>query len=328
MTNITESVGQIKLLYIAGTGRNGSTLLERILTEIPGVFAAGELGRVTRYNKNKTCLCGEKLTVCPIWQAINNEIDSQIDEERFTQLDLKYSNLKGLNLLKLLTHQKELKLSGDFQQYLNMLAIKYKAIHKHKSGQIITDSTIDSLYGYYLSLIPSIDLYILHLIRDPRGVSYSWQRLKFSSSTAKKSWTPQISPLKTALSWVKRNIFIEFMFARTEKYLQVSYEDLVENPSAVVKKIANLLNLKLEPLDFIKGQKITLGESHLIGGNLDAFKKGGEEIILKPDERWKHQMKWVDIILVNLITWPLMLKYSLSQKRQKNRLSTHSKPSK
>jgi len=264
MTNITESVDRIKLLYIAGTGRNGSTLLERILTEIPGVFAAGELGRVTRYNKSKTCLCGEKLTVCPIWQAVSKEIDSQIDEERFTQLDLKYSNLKGINLLKLLTNQKELKLSSDFQQYLHMLEIKYKAIHKHKSGQIITDSTIDSLYGYYLSLIPSIDLYILHLIRDPRGVSYSWQRLKFSSSTAKKSWTPQISPLKTALSWLKRNIFLEFMFARTKKYLQISYEDLVENPSAVVKEIANLLNLKLEQLDFIKGQKITLGESHLI----------------------------------------------------------------
>ena len=59
----------------------------------------------------------------------------------------------------------------------------------------------------------------------------------------------------------------------------ISYEDLVENPSAVVKEIANLLNLKLEQLDFIKGQKITLGESHLIGGNMDAFKKGGEEVV-------------------------------------------------
>ena len=45
---------------------------------------------------------------------------------------------------------------------------------------------------------------------------------------------------------------------------------------------------------------------------MDAFKKGREEIILKSDEQWKHHMKWVDIILVTLITWPLMLKYSFS----------------
>ena len=312
MTNTTEPTDKIKILYIAGTGRNGSTLLERILNEIPGVLAVGELGRVTRYNKNETCLCGEKLTVCPVWNVITNEIDSQVDEERFAQLDRKYSHQKIIDLLKLLIKQKKQKLPNDFQQYLDNLELKYKAIHKYKSDQIITDSTIDALYGYYLSLMPAIDLYVLHLIRDPRGVSYSWQRLKFASSISKKSWTPQISPLKTALSWVKRNVFIELMFAKTEKYLQISYEDLVENPLEVVKRIANLLNLKSEQLDFIKGQKILVGESHLIGGNMDAFKKGREEIILKSDEQWKHHMKWVDIILVTLITWPLMLKYSFS----------------
>lgn len=320
MTTITEPTNKIKLLYIAGTGRNGSTLLERILNEIPGVFAAGELGRVARCNKSKICFCGEKLTVCPVWQAITNEIDSQLDEEKFLQLDQKYSSQKGIERLKLLIRPKKQQLANDFKQYLNSLAIKYQAIHKHKSGRIITDSTIDTLYGYYLSLIPSIDLYIIHLIRDPRGVSYSWQQLKFASPSAKEPWTPQIPYFKSALSWVRRNIFIELMFARTGKYLQVHYEDLVANPAAVVGKIANLLNLKLENIDFIKENKIFLGESHLIGGNLDALKKGREEIILKPDERWKHHMKLMDIILVTFITWPLILKYSIFRKRPKNRL--------
>ena len=102
--------------------------------------------------------------------------------------------------------------------------------------------------------------------------------------------------------------------------MQVHYEDLITNPAVVVRKIANLLNLKLEHVDFIKGNKISLGESHLIGGNLDAFRRGREEIILKPDERWKHNMKLVDIILVTSITGPLLLKYSIFRKRQKNRL--------
>jgi hypothetical protein len=323
MTNITEPADQVKLLYIAGTGRNGSTLLERILNEIPGVFAAGEFGRNARYNRSKICLCGEKLTVCPVWQAITNEINSQLDEEKFLQLDRKYNDPKGIERLKLLTQQKKIKLADDFKQYLQGLAIKYQAIHKHKPGQIITDSSIDVWYGYYLSLIPSIDLYIVHLIRDPRGVSYSRQQLKFASPRAKKPWTPQIPYSKSALSWVKRNIFIEMKLARSGKYLRVHYEDLIENPSAVVKEIADLLNLKLENIDFIKENsenKVFLGESHLIGGNLDALKKGPEEIVLKRDERWKHHMKWLDIMLVTFITWPLILKYSIFRKLLKNRL--------
>jgi hypothetical protein len=323
MTTITKPTDKIKLLYIAGTGRNGSTLLERILNEIPGVFAAGEFGRNARYNHKKICLCGEKLTVCPVWQAITNEINSQLDEEKFLQLDQKYSIHKGIQQLKLLFQSEKSRLSDDFKQYLQGLAIKYQSIHKHKSEQIITDSTIDALYGYYLSLIPSIDLYIVHLIRDPRGVSYSRQQLKFASPNAKKPWSRQVSTFKSALTWVKRNIFIEMKLARSGKYLQVHYEDLVENPSAVVAKIANLLNLKLEHIDFINENKkssVFLGESHLIGGNLDAFKKGPEKVVLKPDERWKHHMKWLDIMLVTLITWPLMLKYLIARKIPKNRL--------
>lgn len=320
MTNTAESTEKIKLLYIAGTGRNGSTLLERILNEVPGIFAVGELGHNVQHNHSKICLCGEKLTVCPVWQAITHEINSQLDEEKFRQLDLKYLSPKGIERLKLLTRQKESPLPDDLQQYLHGLAIKYQAIHKHKAGQILTDSTVDALYGYYLSLIPSIDLYILHLIRDPRGVSYSWQQLKFASPSAKKPWTPQFPPSKSALKWLKRNIFIEMKWARSGKYLRIHYEDLVENPSAVVAKIANRLSLKLENIDFIKGNRVSLGENHLIGGNLDALKKGREEIVLKPDERWNQHMKWLDIMLVTFITWPLMLKYSIARKIHKNRL--------
>ncbi len=305
---------KIPLLYIAGTGRNGSTLLERILNEIPGVFAAGELGRLTRYNPNKMCLCGQHLINCPIWQEIINEVDEQVDETKFTQLDKRYAEPSVIDFFKLFSKRHQQDLPDDFKQYLNGLAIKYRTIHKHKKCQVITDSTIDTCYGYYLSLIPTIDLYVVHLIRDPRGVAYSWQRMKFADAAAKKPWTPKIPPLQSAWSWIKRNIFIELMFAKSKKYLRVHYEDLVDNPADTIKKIAQLLNLQAEHLDFIEGNKIQVGENHLIGGNLGVFREGRGEIVLKSDKKWQVNLKWLDIILVTLMTWPLRLKYFLTRK--------------
>lgn len=33
----------VPILYVGGTGRTGSTVLDRMLGNVPGVFAAGEL---------------------------------------------------------------------------------------------------------------------------------------------------------------------------------------------------------------------------------------------------------------------------------------------
>ena len=199
---------KVKLLYIAGTGRNGSTLLERLLNQVPGIFAAGELGRIKRYNKKEMCFCGQTFKECAVWQPIVEEVNSKINHTHFTQADSKYHKLSGWAFWKLRTLQKRHQLPEDLQAYIRDLEVWYQAIAHHQHCQVITDSTIDLPYGYYLSLIPSIDFYVLHLVRDPRGVAYSWHRQKFLSSS-ETSWTPQRQHWQTAVSWNKRNLFIQ-----------------------------------------------------------------------------------------------------------------------
>ena len=65
----------IKILYIGGYSRSGSTLLLRLLAESPGLVAVGELFDVWNrsYRDNQLCGCGLGFRECPFWQQTTVE---------------------------------------------------------------------------------------------------------------------------------------------------------------------------------------------------------------------------------------------------------------
>lgn len=308
------------VLYIASPGRSGSTLMERVFNEIPNVFAAGGVGNALKRGalfdeENKArCLCGQKVGQCPVWGKIINDVNfKKIDKNSFQETHAKYHKVK--NFLKIFWKKKQ-NLPLDLKQYLDDLQTLYNVIQTNQGAQIITDSTLLPLHGYYLSLMPSIDLYVVQLVRDPRGVVYSWNRVKCTSKNV--PWSPKISLLQATFSWIKKNGFIQFLFSRKKgKYLRIHYEDFIKNPTQTIKEIEELLGIELKSSHFLDKNVVQLGENHMIGGNIDATKTG--EIVLKLDERWKREMKWWDVALTTLITSPLLLKYSIVDKMIKKK---------
>jgi hypothetical protein len=116
-----------------------------------------------------------------------------------------------------------------------------------------------------------------------------------------------------------RNFFIEIMFSqKTGRYLRIHYEELIENPGKEIKRIQHMLGLTPNPLSFIEGNRIKLGICHLSAGNIGLLGKE-EEVVLKQDERWKHEMKWWNVLIVTMMTWPLLLKYFILDKMMKKK---------
>ncbi len=63
------------LLYIAGLGRSGSTVLNAYLSRYPGAVALGEIAGEMRHEKlrltkQRECTCGRTLTACPVWSSV------------------------------------------------------------------------------------------------------------------------------------------------------------------------------------------------------------------------------------------------------------------
>ena len=83
----TGKPGQAPIVvYIAGSGRSGSTLLERALGEIPGFVNVGELIDLYRRTAadGERCGCGEPFAQCPFWSRVGDRAFSGWQEQKLT----------------------------------------------------------------------------------------------------------------------------------------------------------------------------------------------------------------------------------------------------
>ncbi len=64
--------GSIRVLCVAATGQSGSTLLARMLGEVPGYRAVGEVGRIwdEGVEENMACSCGKAFRSCGFWGEV------------------------------------------------------------------------------------------------------------------------------------------------------------------------------------------------------------------------------------------------------------------
>jgi len=78
----------VKVIYIAGSTRSGSTLLGSILGQVEGVFFAGEVYRIW-HPRDRTaglCSCGKKEEECEVWSAIFKDAFGDINKHRKSAL--------------------------------------------------------------------------------------------------------------------------------------------------------------------------------------------------------------------------------------------------
>ncbi len=65
----------MKVIYITGWLRSGSTILGNVLNELPGVLHAGELHYLWKNGMldsgtNSLCGCGEQIRQCALWSSV------------------------------------------------------------------------------------------------------------------------------------------------------------------------------------------------------------------------------------------------------------------
>ena len=66
-----------KVIYIMGTARSGSTLLEILLANAKGVFAAGELTSLIDegFINDKICSCKQAVSKCTVWGEVKKNLN-------------------------------------------------------------------------------------------------------------------------------------------------------------------------------------------------------------------------------------------------------------
>ncbi len=301
-----------KVLFIGGLGRSGSTLIEKLLNEIPQTFAVGETIHLWErgIGNQERCGCGEPFAACPQWTAVGQEAFGgwdEVDVERV--VDLRWTVDRTRQLLPITKAHRRGAPTVEQGRYLRYLRQVLLAAATVAGGpDVLLESSKHLSTAALLALDDAIDLRVLHLVRDPRGVAYSWTK-QVERPEADDELMPTYNPARTAGRWVSDNLGFEALATRVPT-LRLRYEDFLADPRGSLTTIGELIGIDPGDLDlgFLDGDTATLSTPmHSVAGNPLRF--GGAEMKLRLDDAWKTELDTGQRRLVTAITAPLLRRY-------------------
>jgi hypothetical protein len=298
------SAAPFKVLFIAGSGRSGTTLLNNILGQLPYVFAAGELRELWHRGviKNRQCGCGTPFHACPTWNAILQRAFGELDLDHAQAMSRRIESFRIAHLPRAALPALRPSARGPFAELLEHLQALYEAIAEVTDCRVIVDSSKNAAYGYLLSRagLPGLD--VLHAIRDAAATAYSWgQRKEFEPGHLMRR-----RPASTAaVEWDAHNLATElFLEPAADRYRRLRYEDFITAPRASDIDILRWLEEPTVDLPFISEHEVDLArETHAVFGNAMRFQRGPIE--LRRDDRWRTQMPSRALLTVTSLTGPL-----------------------
>jgi hypothetical protein len=301
----------VKVLYVVGLGRSGSTILSNSLGQIPGFFSGGELNFIWRHNviENRLCGCGRPFRECPVWTKVMDEAYGGMDGvDPREMMRLQNLGTRTRHIPSMLTEKGRRTLAERLEKLLISYGRLYEAIGEVTGSRVIVDSSKEPAHGFAMGMVPGVDFYALHLVRDPRAAAYSWSKKKPQPDTDTREHMVRFSPTKSSALWDSWNASAEALWRRTpEGYLRIRYEDFVSDPRESFEKILRLVGEADAEPPLVGEREVKLGVSHTVSGNPNRFETGAVE--LRPDREWISKMSPRNKALVTALTLPLLKHY-------------------
>jgi len=281
------------VLYIAGTGHSGSTLLSFILNTHPDIFAIGEM-HAPLYPRSRPrerlCSCGARLGECQFFTEMTRCFHREGIRFDPCRWDLLY-NLTSVPLAnRLMTGSLR---SNALERVRDRIWQLYPGYHRelgrmHRLNEffvgfalaitrnrVFVDASKDPLRMVYLQQLRDIGLKVIHLVRDPRGHAYSyWKR-------GRANW------LHRAVSdWLRTNRNVERHLAKlpSHDWIRVRYESLCTDPKRTLHELVEFLGVRAMKVP----SNYRSATHHIMGNHMRLPSDGRSTIQL--DEGWRREL--------------------------------------
>jgi hypothetical protein len=312
---MTPSTERVKVLYIVGWGRSGSTIIDNLLGETDGFFTAGELGHLWQRGliEGRRCGCGDILTECEIWSRVLQTAFGDGHQDALDAREVVVWRREAVRVRhswKLLQHTPGTPVGNPaLDSYISAVDRLYRSVAATTGARVIVDSTKRPSDAALLRLLPNVDAFYLHLVRDPRAVAYSWRRRKAQLDRNRVADMEAHSPTSSTLSWLGWNLAAEALRRRHDarRSLLLRYEDFVARPRPTVQRIVDLVGESPESLPFENDRTVRLGRNHTVSGNPDRFKTGS--VKLREDAEWAAKQPRGDRLVTTMLALPLLHRY-------------------
>jgi hypothetical protein len=308
----------VKVLYIAGVGRSGSTLLERVLGAVPGSVNLGEVNALfSRVAvQDQRCGCGEAFSRCAFWGEVGEVAFGGWREVSARIAHLQPRVVRQRHVPRLLGGWGPAAYRRELEEYVDTHARLYRAAAQVAGAEVVVDASKSTAQLCALHGRGGLDLRVLNLVRDARGVAHSWEKadlVKAASRTGEPMGTYR--PPQLAVLWSALQLECAWLGATSEHATRVRYEDLVAAPRPTVRRALAELGLATTEtgLDHVGAHSVTLGASHGVAGSRTRFTHGRIDLAL--DDVWRTGLAPRARRTVTALTLPQLVSYGYVGRR-------------
>lgn len=302
----------MRLVFIAGWMRSGTTLLGELVGSCPGTLALGEVTQLwAALDRAKPCTCGQAVPDCPVWGPVAKELQSQhgigpdgdtsyADFDALVRRVLRFGGLPGLSRLRA-EHPEQF--PPEVRRYVEAMSTVLQVVSAVTGNPVLVDSSKQPAALLCAGLVPDLDVTPLHLVRDPRAVAYSESRRGEWAGVQEHLTPPGRRVLKSAAAWSVTAVLCHLVGTRFAGYRLLRYERLAAAPRETMTTVA--AGLGLAPAPFAGADTAQLAPSHIVDGNPSRF--GDRLRQIRSDERWRRKMPRTERLAVLAVTFPVRM---------------------
>ena len=249
-----------QILYIMGTGRSGTTILEVLLANNPGVAGVGEFKHIFRHGfiHNRICSCGKPADVCDVWSRVFQQTGwNDEDCEKLARLVDQIERHANFLPLWLGVYDKR-----QMDSYRATHEALFKAVALNARAAVIVDSSKYQSRGLALSKLFPGKVKVLFITRSAKTLIEAFQK------------TDEKDQIRTKSAVGTTVYFLYVLFCMwlvrlqlKQDCLAVRFEDLKRDPSSVLGTIEAWSGISMGSAR----RKLETGEffevGHIISGN-------------------------------------------------------------
>lgn len=281
---------RLRVVYLAGSGHTGSTLLAMMADAHPAIASVGEIAIKPKIRRRgadgeQNCSCGSVIAACPFWNDVSARVQGRnlsfgvgqwTNDYRFDNpiLHRLFTRDSSQPLIRAFRRWAERSLPGYRERTRRIDRVNaafVRAVLESTGAQVFFDTTKGPMRLSRILAIPEFDVRVVTLVRDVRAYAASARRRGKSLTGAAETWKKDQLVIRSLVASLSQ-----------DRRMLLRYEDLCADPKTTLGRLWEFCGVQRLDLP----TRVFSQQHHVLGNNM----RMAGPIEIRLDERWRREM--------------------------------------